>query len=425
MVEQQLKELSLEDVHIISKKLIFEDAILKLNKLKRKYQLSGDKISNERILLTISELYFQNKKFSELKEFLAETCLTNKHLQSNIIIQKCCDYIPLIEDKNEKLEFLKTLKAVTEDKLFLEPQRAKICLSLVKIQREEYDIAGALDTIENLKINSITTIDEKEKIEILLELMWLLLESKDIDKCHLVANNIMMQKFDTTPESEELKIRFYEMLVAMDKNDNYLNVSKHYQAMLEIKNLCLEIDNRRKTLKLAIIYCILAPFHIEKSVMMEKLYNHKFISEVPKYKELLNQFIIVEIINWYSMKAKFKDSFLSLGIFDLTNQDDLKRWKDLRTVTIEHNIKVFATYYQRMYISHISDFLDISINESEKFLCNLIFNKTIYAKIDRVSGIVTFQHIKTRRNKENYNFMKLIDDTIHLIYKEIITLNMA
>ena len=136
------------------------------------------------------------------------------------------------------------------------------------------------------------------------------------------------------------------------------------------------------------------------------------------------------------MKAKFKDELSTLKIFDVNTQEGLKSWKDLRTATIEHNIKAFATYYQRAYLSHMSEFLDINVDETEKFLCNLIVKKSINARIDRLTGIVKFHqpHYSTNKYKptngrsdesilEDWlqkisSLMNLVDHTTHLIDKE-------
>ena len=149
------------------------------------------------------------------------------------------------------------------------------------------------------------------------------------------------------------------------------------------------------------------------------------------------EFTAIELINWYVMKAKFKEDLNTLGIFDVHLAEGLKAWKDFRTATIEHNIKVFATYYQRAYLSHMSELLDINVDETEKHLCNLIINKSVKAKIDRLTGIVTFnqKYFAPEGNQKPTNYqqenvlkdwlhqvstlMKIIDNTTHLINKEM------
>lgn len=438
LVGEKLKELSLNEVETI-KKQKFNDAIEELHQLEKKYRAAEDAISIGRILVAIVELHFELAKFSELNESILSFTM-KKHLQSEhaigAMIRKCCEYIEVIDDRSVRMKFLETLKTVTDGRLYSEKERAKVCKELASMRKEDNDINNAIKTLEDLRIDTITTLERDEKIEIILQLMDLLIESKEFVKCLIVAKKINKKILDQTPEYEALKIRFYNLMILIDQHENYLNTSRHYQAILTTEKIQSESEESKKFLALAVIFCILAPFDNEKSDMMERLRKHKMLHEIPLYQELLNEFTTIELINWYTMKAKFKDELSSLGIFDVTSQEGLKCWKDLRTATIEHNIKVFATYYQRAFLSHMSEFLDINVDETEKFLCNLIVKKSINAKIDRLTGIVKFNqphfnatNMKPANCQPNQNILEdwlqqvsslmgLIDHTTHLINKE-------
>ena len=64
------------------------------------------------------------------------------------------------------------------------------------------------------------------------------------------------------------------------------------------------------------------------------------------------------------------------------------------------------------------------LQESEEFLSNLVTSKTVYAKIDRPSGIVTFRPVKDANDILNEwshsitDLMSLINKATHLITKE-------
>ncbi|KAG5673141.1 hypothetical protein PVAND_003212 [Polypedilum vanderplanki] len=434
IVSEKLEEISIENIQIIKAKP-FNEAINELTNLEKKYRTVGDAISLGRILVAFVEIFYDSSKLTELNECIITFSL-KKHLQSELAIaamlRKCCEFVDLISDISIKTKLLETLKFVTDGKLYAEIERAKICKELSLLRKNvDNDIESAIKTLEDLKIDTITSLEKKERIEIILQLMELLIESKDNVKCLIVAKKINKQHLDQTVEYEELKIRYYQLMIIIDKYKNYLNTSRHYQSIIDTKLMQNDEnkDERMKFMALAIVYCILSPFDSEKLNMMQKLMKHKFLSEVPKYRDLLKEYTTIELINWYTMKAQFKDDLLALGIFDVNTQEGLKCWKDLRTATIEHNIKVFATYYQRAYLSHMSEFLDINIDETEKHLCNLIVNKSIKAKIDRLTGIVTFSQYKNGINDKQENvlqdwlqqvetLMKLIDNTSHLINNE-------
>lgn len=440
--EVNLAEVTPETIELIKIRSAssFNDAIDDLYQLEKNYRTAGDAISIGHILVAIVQLFFESSRLVELNESILMFAM-KKHLQSEQaigeMIRESCKFLDLIADREKKVKLLETLKTVTNGKLYSEMERAKICKDLAMIKKEDGDISKAIEILEDLKLDTITSLDKADRIEIILLLMELLVQSKEFVKCMIVSKKINKQHLDRTTEHEQLKIRFYQLMIVIDKNENYLNTSRHYQAILSTTLMETEAEERKKLLALAVAYCVLSPFDNEKSDMMHRLLRHKFLDEIPLYKELLKEFTTIELINWYSIKGKFKPELMLLGIFDVTLQEGLKCWKDFRTATIEHNIKVFASYYQRAYLSHMSEFLDINIDETEKHLCNLIINKSIKAKIDRLTGIVSFnqKHFAPDGNqsppsclqddvmkdwlRQVSTLMKVIDKTTHLINKEL------
>lgn len=87
------------------------------------------------------------------------------------------------------------------------------------------------------------------------------------------------------------------------------------------------------------------------------------------------------------------------------------------------NIRVVAGYYTRITLSRLSTFLSLPTNETEQFLSRLVTSKTVYAKIDRPAGIVTFVRPKTGDEVLNEwssdvgKLMGLVEKSCHLIAK--------
>lgn len=87
------------------------------------------------------------------------------------------------------------------------------------------------------------------------------------------------------------------------------------------------------------------------------------------------------------------------------------------------NIRVVAGYYTRITLSRLSTFLSLPTNETEQSLSRLVTSKTVYAKIDRPAGIVTF--VKPKTGDEVLNewssdvgkLMGLVEKSCHLIAK--------
>jgi 26S proteasome regulatory subunit N5 len=83
-----------------------------------------------------------------------------------------------------------------------------------------------------------------------------------------------------------------------------------------------------------------------------------------------------------------------------------------------------AKYYTRIRTQKMAELLDLTKDEAEQFLSNLVSNKTISAKIDRLEEIVTFQQKKSPQDILNdwsvnlNSLMTIINKTCHLIHKE-------
>jgi len=57
-----------------------------------------------------------------------------------------------------------------------------------------------------------------------------------------------------------------------------------------------------------------------------------------------------------------------------------KRWEDLRTWVIEHNIRVVARYYTRITLARLTSLLDLALKQMEEILARLVVSGTIGLK---------------------------------------------
>ena len=100
-------------------------------------------------------------------------------------------------------------------------------------------------------------------------------------------------------------------------------------------------------------------------------------------------------MRWPAVAENYGPHLCGTDIFDATeNKDDPKahkRWQDLRKRVIEHNVRVIAKYYTRVHFKRLTELLDLSEEETEKYISDLVVSKTIYAKIDRPARLVSFE----------------------------------
>jgi len=98
----------------------------------------------------------------------------------------------------------------------------------------------------------------------------------------------------------------------------------------------------------------------------------------------------------------------------------------LHVKVMEHNIRVVCKYYRRITLKRLSHFLGVDETQAEKHVSNLVTSATIYARIDRLDGIVRFRKKETPSSilndwRSNIDkLLDLVDSTCHQIHKEIV-----
>ena len=96
---------------------------------------------------------------------------------------------------------------------------------------------------------------------------------------------------------------------------------------------------------------------------------------------------------------------------------------------IQHNLRVIEKYYSRISLGRIGALLGVSQERVEAELGDMVVNKRIKAKINRLEGIVVFSQRKMftneRLNKWNTDIATILDkveQTCHFINREKINL---
>lgn len=132
-------------------------------------------------------------------------------------------------------------------------------------------------------------------------------------------------------------------------------------------------------------------------------------------------------MRWPEVSKLFGPHLCSTDVFDPNSGADKKafqRWEDLRKRVIEHNVRVVAKYYTRIQMSRLTQLLDLTEDETEKYISELVTAKTVYAKIDRPARIVNFAKSRDADDVLNEwsgnmkSLLGLLERIDHLITKE-------
>ncbi|KAJ3105682.1 26S proteasome non-ATPase regulatory subunit 12 [Phlyctochytrium planicorne] len=427
----------LADLSAAADAAIFEaDALFKDGKLdaaldallacEKQTRTSADLASNTRILLAIVNISRQANDWKGMGERIVLLAKKNGLLKTAVtkMIQEAMSLLDKTPDIETKLELINTLRTVTDGKIFVEVERARLTRILSKIREDEGKIAEAADVLQELQVETFGSMDKREKTDFILEQMRLCLAKKDFTRVQIISKRIS-SKFFEDPNHQDLKIRYNELMIQHSIHEaKYLSTCKYF---LQLYNtpLIKEDENRwPEYLRNALLFVILSPFDNEQSDLIHRTYEDLNVSKLGLFKEFAKCFITSELVRWPKIEEIYGTLLKSTPAFDVSTEGGVARLKVLHQRIIEHNIRVIAKYYTRISMKRLTELLDLPEKEAEEFLSSLVVKKTIFARIDRPAGIVTFVPKKDPNKVLNdwsesiTSLLNLINKTTHLIAKE-------
>lgn len=163
-----------------------------------------------------------------------------------------------------KLTLIETLRTVTEGKIFVEVERARVTKILSDIKKQQGDLKAATDILCELQVETFGSMERREKTEFILAQVALCIENGDWTQAGILSRKIstkylsrkpkktaeqlenekkarekQREKGDTVPEPVEddvtdLKLRYYHQQITLALHDDkYLEACKHYWQVLD------------------------------------------------------------------------------------------------------------------------------------------------------------------------------------------------
>uniref|UniRef100_A0A6P7FXG7 Uncharacterized protein LOC114335245 n=1 Tax=Diabrotica virgifera virgifera TaxID=50390 RepID=A0A6P7FXG7_DIAVI len=85
---------------------------------------------------------------------------------------------------------------VTEGKIYVEVERARLTHKLAKIREDDGDIQQAADIIQELQVETYGSMEKREKVELILEQMRLCVAKQDYIRTQIISKKINTKFFD-------------------------------------------------------------------------------------------------------------------------------------------------------------------------------------------------------------------------------------
>ncbi|KJE98064.1 proteasome 26S non-ATPase subunit 12 [Capsaspora owczarzaki ATCC 30864] len=415
----------LPEIQSLSESGKVNEAVDQLLALEKQTRVACDALSTGRVLVAIVSTLFKAKDLKSLNEQIIFLSKRRGLLKGAIakMVQEASTYVEQISDMEQKLSLIETLRTVTAGKIYVEIERARLTRTLAQIREAEGKIGEAAEVLQELQVETFGSMDRKEKVDFILEQMRLCLAKQDFIRTQIISKKISPKFFDN-PDHQELRIRFNQLMIQVEQHDrDHMATSKLYRGIYATSAVQSDPAQWHAALQAAVLYLILAPFDNEQSDLLHRTQADKRLKQLPQLESLLKLFTTAELINWVDLEATYGAELRNGDVFAAT-EAGAQRWEDLKKRVIEHNIRVISKYYTRIDAARLAELLNLSVLESEKRLSELVVAKTVWARIDRPSGIVTFKEVKDPAERLNQwsrnidSLMHLVDKTTHLIVKE-------
>lgn len=430
-----------EQFPLIEKISDYKQALDKYLVLEKQTRQSSDLASSKRVLNKIVTTLVDNNDWEYLNDLI--TILSKKHgqLKSSIqaFIKDVIDNLDKLDENNKqqlelKMKLIETIRTVTDKKIFVEVERAIVSRQLAKIYLNKLnDLDKAVEILCDLQVEAYSLMPFSDKIEYILEQIQLTLQKGDYGQAKILSRKILLKSLKNFAKADEFKATYLKYLIDINVFDyDYISIVKNLLLLIEIP-LIKESAEYKEYLVLVIYYIILSTYDPHQNDLINKIKSNPIFTKNvdANIVKLLDVFTTNELIHWSNIESLYKTSFANSKIFA-----DEKNYKNLQKRIIEHNLRVINKFYQSIRLDRLAQLLQLSVDEAELYVSELVNQAMIVAKINRPQGLVKFDktkhiegsdprtsdnHINAVLNDWCYDIEKLLEevDAIgHLINKE-------
>lgn len=406
-----------------------DGALQNLLALEKIARLAADVSGTTELVTAMVEICYEAKDWARLSETISMLSKRRAQLKQAVgaMVQLASKWVETLTDEEAKLQLIETLRAVSEGKMFVEVERARLTKMLATIHESKGDLSQARIVMCDTVVETLGGMDKREKTDFILEQVRLCLDTSDYIRANIMSKKINVKVFKDT-ELEDLKIRYYTMIVRYHKHTSsdhkcdWMEIFRAYQAMWNSPSLKSDEAAAHRCLKLQVVYLLLSAYDSEQSSEMHALAQEKMLSQLPAYQKILNLFITKEIFQFGELRGMLDSELMSLGIADAAERTLML--DDLHMRVTQHNLQVVSDYYARISMARLAELLALSMAQAEEQLVEMVCSKQLYARIDRPAGIITFSPPKPPEQLLNdwssdiSQLLNLLEGTCHLIHKE-------
>ena len=409
-------------------------------------------VYNQHWIGTCLQILRDSEDWKGLQEYVVILAKRRGQLKQAVqdMVRQCMGYTDAAPDRTTREELIKTLLSLTEGKIYVEIERARLTRQLAQMKEADGKVSEAAEILQEVAVETFGAMHKTEKIAYILEQVRLCLDRQDFVRAQILARKVSPRAFvrplgekkgeDTgevgiegtaveapapgTPSLEQLKLLYYSLMIRFYLHEkNYLELCRSYRAILDTPSIKEDTKEYDSVLKKAAWFSILALRSSDQQTLLAATAADSRMEENPLYSSLLSKFSGKEILWWKTLMAEFGD--------EVENQKDVfggshgtQCREDFRSRVVEHNVYVASIYYSKMTLERLSQVLDMSEAETERRIRDMVTGQGLAAKIDRPAGIVKFGSNKSPDelldcwSNKTKTLLDLVEKTCQQISKE-------
>lgn len=339
------------------------DALLLVEKAGR---TAEDYPSTSLACTTILELLHSAGQWKQLMETIQLLSKRRSQLKqaTKAMVKQAMSYIDSDASKMDhatRTEMIETLVTLTEGKIFVEIERARLTRLLAHMKEAEGKIAEAAELLQEIAVETYGSMSKTEKISFILEQVRLCLDRGDYVRAQIMARKISPRAFasenlaakakkeaaDTkdkidedmtdaatddlkkkssrkggeqkpeigiegtavepppegTASLEQLKLQYHGLMIRYYAHtSDYLEIARAYRSILDTPIIEADATRAQDTLAKAAWYCVLSPVSSDQATLLELTKQDKRMEDLPGLSKLLKGFSGNEILWWRQMK---------------------------------------------------------------------------------------------------------------------------
>lgn len=414
--------------------------------LEKKARLGGDNASCKRVAVELLTIYRELGFYDAMLKIMLE--LMKKRSQSKLVqtamVETCAVVLTndLITDTARRIEVLERLAYATENKIHAELHHARFSAELAKLHEDAGLKQKASAMLASLQVETITSMPRVEKLHILNTQIRLALELDLIDHIPSISRKISYRAL-AREEALEERLHYFALMREFytRNNESYFQVGRCWLETFRSLNPSTAARERIHALRSAVLFYLISDYSTEKEVedaceftafspetrfpdrtrALQGLCEtyHRDLEDVPQFHSLLQRFNSIVLVREKVQSAVEQLCATDENLGDFPSRQDL-----LRNRCSEHDLMVVSSFYTRVPISRLAQLVGLSVEHTEKFLMDLVGSRTLFAKMDRVNGLVEFEAKRNTAEAVEYwseaveRCVSLLDEASHLIVKE-------